>query len=386
MSTVPVRLTVNGEQHEVEVEPRLLLVHLLRDTLGLTGTHVGCDTTNCGACTVHLDGEAVKSCTVLAVQADGAEVKTIEGMADGDTLHPLQEAFWKDHGLQCGYCTPGMIMAAADLLARNPDPTEAEVRKGLEGNLCRCTGYHNIVKAVLTAAEAAQERRERAAGGVGMSATEAPRDGRQRPRRPRAAAQGGPAPDHGPRLLRRRHQPHRASCGRRGCARPRRTRRSSRSTPRRRRRATASSRSTRNEDLDMEAGLPMAWVPPGVDVNTPDHWVLAKGEVKHVGDPVALVIGDDRYAVVDAAEDVIVEYDPLPVVIDPEAALEDGSALVHDAVRHQQGRASGRWAAATSRPASPRPTSSSSAGSSTTASPARRSSRAPCSPSTAPTS
>jgi carbon-monoxide dehydrogenase small subunit len=154
MSTVPVRLTVNGQQHEVEVEPRLLLVHLLRDNLALTGTHVGCDTTNCGACTVHLDGDAVKSCTVLAVQADGAEVTTIEGMADGDKLHPLQEAFWNDHGLQCGYCTPGMIMAAADLLARNPNPTEEEVRKGLEGNLCRCTGYHNIVKAVLSAAKA----------------------------------------------------------------------------------------------------------------------------------------------------------------------------------------------------------------------------------------
>ena len=153
MSTVPVRLTVNGQQHEVEVEPRLLLVHLLRDKLALTGTHVGCDTTNCGACTVHLDGEAVKSCTVLAVQADGAEVKTIEGMADGEKLHPLQEAFWNDHGLQCGYCTPGMIMAAADLLNRNPNPTEAEVRKGLEGNLCRCTGYHNIVKAVLDASK-----------------------------------------------------------------------------------------------------------------------------------------------------------------------------------------------------------------------------------------
>jgi aerobic carbon-monoxide dehydrogenase small subunit len=154
MSTVPVRLTVNGQPQEVEVEPRLLLVHLLRDNLGLTGTHVGCDTTNCGACTVHLDGEAVKSCTVLAVQADGAEVKTIEGMADGAKLHPLQEAFWSDHGLQCGYCTPGMIMAAADLLQRNPDPTEEEVRHGLEGNLCRCTGYHNIVRAVLDAAKA----------------------------------------------------------------------------------------------------------------------------------------------------------------------------------------------------------------------------------------
>ena len=149
---VRVRLTVNGMEHEAEVEPRLLLVHFLRERLGLTGTNVGCDTSNCGACTVHLDGEAVKSCTVLAVQADGAEVKTIEGMADGDQLHALQEAFWNNHGLQCGYCTPGMIMAAADLLARNPNPTEEEVRHGLEGNLSRCTGYHNIVKAVMDAA------------------------------------------------------------------------------------------------------------------------------------------------------------------------------------------------------------------------------------------
>jgi len=147
-----ITITVNGERRVADVEPRLLLAHLLREGLALTGTHVGCDTTNCGACTVHLDGEAVKSCTVLAVQADGAEVKTIEGMADGEKLHPLQEAFWNDHGLQCGYCTPGMIMAAADLLQRNPNPTEEEVRHGLEGNLCRCTGYVNIVRAVLAAA------------------------------------------------------------------------------------------------------------------------------------------------------------------------------------------------------------------------------------------
>ena len=154
MSTVRVSLTVNGQSHEVEVEPRLLLVHLLRDNLGLTGTHVGCDTTNCGACTVHLNGEAVKSCTVLAVQADGSSVTTIEGLANGSVLHPMQAAFWEKHGLQCGYCTPGMIMAAADLLQRNPNPTEEEVRHGLEGNLCRCTGYHNIVKAVMSAAKA----------------------------------------------------------------------------------------------------------------------------------------------------------------------------------------------------------------------------------------
>ena len=149
---VPVRISVNGEAHSDDVEPRLLLVHYLRDNLGLTGTHVGCDTSNCGACTVHLGGEAVKSCTVLAVQADGAEVTTIEGLGREGDLHALQEAFWAEHGLQCGYCTPGMIMAAADLLARNPHPTEEEVRHGLEGNLCRCTGYHNIVKAVMSAA------------------------------------------------------------------------------------------------------------------------------------------------------------------------------------------------------------------------------------------
>ncbi len=152
MSTVPVHITVNGERHDLDVEPRLLLVHLLRDRLGLTGTHVGCDTSNCGACTVHLDGESVKSCTVLAVQADGADVTTIEGMGSMENLHPLQEAFWANHGLQCGYCTPGMIMAAADLLARNPSPSEEEIRHGLEGNLCRCTGYQNIVLAVQDAA------------------------------------------------------------------------------------------------------------------------------------------------------------------------------------------------------------------------------------------
>ena len=148
---VHVTVTVNGREESKEVEPRLLLVHFLRDTLGLTGTHVGCDTSNCGACTVLLNGESVKSCTVLAAQADGAQVKTIEGMASDGDLHPLQQAFWEHHGLQCGYCTPGMIMAAADLLKRNPQPSEEEVREGLAGNLCRCTGYHNIVKAVMAA-------------------------------------------------------------------------------------------------------------------------------------------------------------------------------------------------------------------------------------------
>jgi aerobic carbon-monoxide dehydrogenase small subunit len=151
-ATVHVDVTVNGERREADVEARLLLVHWLRDELGLTGTHVGCDTTNCGACTVHVNGEAVKSCTVLAAQADGAEITTIEGLSGGDGLHPMQAAFMDKHGLQCGFCTPGMIMAAVDLLYRNPNPTDEEIRHGLEGNLCRCTGYHNIVEAVKSAA------------------------------------------------------------------------------------------------------------------------------------------------------------------------------------------------------------------------------------------
>ena len=152
MTTQRVTMTVNGERREADVEPRLLLVHLLRDVFGLTGTHVGCDTSHCGACTVHVDGVSAKSCTMLAVQADGHEIKTIEGMADGANLHPLQQAFWAQHGLQCGFCTPGMIMQAAWLLSENPEPTEAEIREGISGNLCRCTGYVNIVKAIQQAA------------------------------------------------------------------------------------------------------------------------------------------------------------------------------------------------------------------------------------------
>ncbi|MEX0754677.1 MAG: (2Fe-2S)-binding protein [Actinomycetota bacterium] len=157
-----VAVTVNGEQREAEVEPRQLLVYFLREGLGLTGTNVGCDTSSCGSCTVHVDDEAVKSCTMLAVQADGRRVTTIEGMAAGGQLHPMQEAFRRNHGLQCGYCTPGMVMAATSYLEENASPSETEVRQALEGNLCRCTGYQNIVKAVLDAAS--PERVGRAIG------------------------------------------------------------------------------------------------------------------------------------------------------------------------------------------------------------------------------
>jgi carbon-monoxide dehydrogenase small subunit len=149
---VAVTVTVNGAAREADVEPRTLLVYLLRETLGLTGTNVGCDTSSCGSCTVLLDGESVKSCTLLAAQADGRQITTIEGMADGETMHPLQDAFHRNHGLQCGYCTPGMIMAAASFLKENPTPIEEDVRQALEGNLCRCTGYQNIVTSILDAA------------------------------------------------------------------------------------------------------------------------------------------------------------------------------------------------------------------------------------------
>ena len=149
--SVPISVTVNGRLHELEVEPRTLLVHLLREDLVLTGTHIGCDTSQCGACTVLIDGTSAKACTILAVQADGSSVTTIEGLAEGGELHPLQEAFWDEHGLQCGYCTPGMIMSGIDLLERHPNPSEEEIRRGLDGNLCRCTGYEHIVNAMQAA-------------------------------------------------------------------------------------------------------------------------------------------------------------------------------------------------------------------------------------------
>jgi carbon-monoxide dehydrogenase small subunit len=153
---VEISVTINGTSYNDDVEARTLLVHYIRDVAGLTGTNIGCDTSSCGACTIHVNGESVKSCTMLAAQADGQELTTIEGLADGEQLHPMQQAFHECHALQCGYCTPGMVMASISLLDENPDPSEREVRLGLEGNLCRCTGYHNIVKAVLECAEGAK--------------------------------------------------------------------------------------------------------------------------------------------------------------------------------------------------------------------------------------
>ncbi len=170
-SRVNVRMKVNGVEYAAEVEPRLLLVSFLRDNLGLTGTHVGCDTSQCGACTIHLDGSPVKSCTLLAVQADGAELTTIEGVAKDGEYSDVQMGFWEMHGLQCGYCTPGMIMAASAFLDRNPNPTEAEIRHALEGNLCRCTGYQNIVKAVQYAANQRSGRAVAAGDGTDLSFT-----------------------------------------------------------------------------------------------------------------------------------------------------------------------------------------------------------------------
>ena len=151
--TVPISITVNGTSREAEVDARLLLVHFLREDLGLTGTHIGCDTSQCGACTVLIDGRSAKSCTVFAVQAEGSEITTIEGIGDDETLHPVQEGFWAEHGLQCGFCTPGMILAAVNFLERNPTPSEAQIRRALDGNLCRCTGYQHIVNAIQYAAK-----------------------------------------------------------------------------------------------------------------------------------------------------------------------------------------------------------------------------------------
>ena len=189
MARVPVTVTVNGTTYRTEVEPRLLLVHYLRDVLGLTGTHIGCDTTQCGACTIVMDGAAVKSCTIFAVQADGRQVLTVEGLTQDGQLHPIQEGFWEEHGLQCGYCTPGMMMTAYDLLQNNPNPSEQQIRHALHGNLCRCTGYEHIVNAIQYAA---RKGRGESVAEVTAGATPYVRPGTER-EAPVAEAISGPA-------------------------------------------------------------------------------------------------------------------------------------------------------------------------------------------------
>ena len=301
-SHVRVSMSVNGQAREAEVEPRLLLVHSLRDELGLTGTHVGCDTSNCGACTCHLDGEAVKSCTVLAVQADGAEVDDDRGPRPASgALHPLQEAFWENHGLQCGYCTPGMIMAARRP-ARSATRTRPsdEIRDGARGQPLPLHGLPQHRQGGPGGGEASAPRRGPGGPADGPGTREHP--GARGPGAGRMSIAEPPRAQNGfvgrpmkrkedPRLITGRasyvgrHHAARAAATRRSSARPRPTRRSSRSTRPRRSSAPGIQAVLTGKDLELESGLPMAWVPPGIEVNAPEHWPLAKDTVKHVGDP-----------------------------------------------------------------------------------------------------
>ena len=321
-------VTVNGEQHTDEVEPRLLLVHYLRDDLRLTGTHVGCETSLCGACTVVLNGQAVKSCTVLAVQADGGEVLTVEGLEKDGKLHPLQDGFWEEHGLQCGFCTPGMIMASYQLLQRHPNPTEEQIRHGLEGNLCRCTGYQHIVKAVQHAAK-------KATGdwglGVGFPHPQSPTPHPN----PWSEATMPITPKMVGTRIKRREDPR-----------------------------LITGQATYTDDLQLTGMLYMSVlrsiyahakinsidvskakelpgvvtvltgaeiagqtgsVPCCVDVpgmKLPRHPVLAEGKVRYVGEPVAVVVATSRYVARDALDFIEVDYDPLDAVVDLEQAAE----------------------------------------------------------------
>ena len=335
MSTQHITVTVNGEAKEADVEPRLLLVHLLRDTFGLTGTHVGCDTSNCGACTVHVDGTSAKSCTMLAVQADGRSISTIEGHGDGRHLHPLQQAFWDQHGLQCGFCTPGMIMQAAWLLGQNADPSEAEIRDGISGNLCRCTGYVNIVKSIQQAAGTLRERIRTAASpprrsegtpaepaGLGVGSDEMttePRpnshQSRDRGHGPLRQAQGRPAvhpwsgrvhrrrEPAGPALARYRAQPV--------CARHDQGHRRLRGTE-----IPGVLAVITGADLE-KAGL--HWMPT---LAGDKQMVLPTTTVMYQAQEVAAVVATTKYIAADGVAAVLVDYEPLPVIVDPYKALE----------------------------------------------------------------
>ena len=323
-----VSLTVNGKTATATVEGRTLLVQLLREHLGLTGTHVGCDTSQCGACVVHINGEAVKSCTILAVQCEGADVLTIEGVANGDQLHPMQEAFRNNHALQCGFCTPGMVMSALDLVKNNPNPSEREVREYLEGNLCRCTGYHNIVLAIIEGAavmrgEAPPRQSPRSGGGVAAM----PDD---RPASP--AARGLSVPDRTGNLY-RRHQPAGAGLRLSSCA----ARMPMRGSTAIDTSAAASAPGVvavftgKDMAADEIGGLPCGWLinsKDGSPMAEPPHPVLAVDRVRHVGDPVAVVIAESLGQARDAAEQIAVDYAVEPAVVDPAEALKPGAPQV----------------------------------------------------------
>ena len=313
-----INLTVDGAQVSDDVEPRMLLVQYLREKLGKTGTVIGCDTSNCGACTVHLDGTSVKSCNVLAVQADGREVTTIEGLSSNGTLHPVQEAFRECHGLQCGFCTPGMIMQSIDLLNDNPNPSEAEIRLGLEGNLCRCTGYHNIVRAVQHAAGCHR-------GGEGMTATQERQRGRDRPR---PAPQGGPAADHRPHPVDRQHHPARDAAPGHG-AQPVRPREDHQHRHQRGqgRRPTWSTCSPAPTSPTPRASTSTPGRSPPTR-SRPTHLPMPSDRVAFAGEIVACVIARTPAEARDAAELVDVDYEELPAALDLKAAAND-EVLAH---------------------------------------------------------
>ena len=316
-----VSLAVNGVRHELDLEPRELLVYVLRDRLGLTGTNVGCDTSSCGACTVLVDGEAVKSCTMLGVQADGVEVTTIEGLASNGDLHPLQQAFHEQHGLQCGYCTPGMVMAAVGLLADNPDPSEARDPARARG---QPLPLHRLP-------EHRRGRAERGDRGLGRSDGDHrdPHDGtRRRHVRP---AQGGPAAADRQRRVHRQHQPPGPALarGRAQPVRPREDRERRRVEGARARRA---SRPPSAAPTSPPTGRARCRA-PGPSPRTsgcPPHFPLAFDKARHVGDGVAVVVAETRAIAKDAAELVEVDYEPLPAVVDVERALDAAAPLVHD--------------------------------------------------------
>ena len=314
-----VSLAVNGVRHELDLEPRELLVYVLRDRLGLTGTNVGCDTSSCGACTVLLNGESVKSCTLLGVQADGMELTTIEGLASNGDLHPLQQAFHEQHGLQCGYCTPGMVMAAASLLAQNPEPSERDPARARGQPL----PLHRLPEH-----RRGRAHRGRRSGGVDGHH----RDPHHRPRRRHVGpAQGGPQARHRQRPVHRQHQPARARSGSPSSAAPYAHARIGKVDLAAARKVQGVVAAFSGAELaaDWAGSLPCAW-PVTEEIRMPSHFPLAFDKARHVGDGVAVVVAETRAIAKDAAELVEVEYEPLGAVADVAKALDDGAPLVHD--------------------------------------------------------